>query len=364
MARAERSNVIMAWALNSEGDLKHISEVKNGKSCDCTCIDCFSSLVAKNSGNSSNRAHHFSHQANSVCGGEGVLHYVAKYILKEELDLGKVLSLPSGLSHLSKYDFPVFLENKDLSFRSNKSEVEKPIASNIRSDVWALGENGLNLAIEIFVTNRKSETDIIKFREVNQSVIEVDLSRLPWNSSRTRISDEILSSKNSRWLFFQDLKIYEGRMNLEKKLSGWEGDFLEELRLFDKRAKQLMKSLSNNTPVLLENITPLYSCDMGHISVKVTDIVSDWYFTPFGWEARCKFNYKASGMILISQQYRTGKDLSKPVYIFSLEKKCNGEYKNSWNGRFEGIREWRRKLYQLCMKTKREQYLNQSSLSN
>ena len=63
------SEVKIAWGLGVDGIMRHISEVKKGKACDCICpsVNCSSPLIA-NQG--SKKAHYFSHKAHTGCSGE------------------------------------------------------------------------------------------------------------------------------------------------------------------------------------------------------------------------------------------------------------------------------------------------------
>ncbi|MEH6457054.1 MAG: hypothetical protein V7749_12060 [Cocleimonas sp.] len=71
------SDVKIAWGLSADGVMCHISEVEKGKACECIClsINCSRPLIA-NQG--SKKAHYFSHQTNTGCGGESALHLAAK----------------------------------------------------------------------------------------------------------------------------------------------------------------------------------------------------------------------------------------------------------------------------------------------
>lgn len=67
-----------------EGELKHISEVRNGLACNCICSNCQHPLVAKN--NPTNiKVAHFAHQSGKECEGaiETALHLLAKSILQK-----------------------------------------------------------------------------------------------------------------------------------------------------------------------------------------------------------------------------------------------------------------------------------------
>jgi len=64
-------------------ELKHISEVKKGKKCQCRCPACGAKLIAKKG---RRKKHHFAHYFVSECAGgaETALHHYAKLLLLQK----------------------------------------------------------------------------------------------------------------------------------------------------------------------------------------------------------------------------------------------------------------------------------------
>lgn len=69
---------ILTYALDKEGNLKHIDDVPNGNGCGCICPACKQPLQARNEG--SKRMHHFAHQSGVDCPNacETSIHLLAK----------------------------------------------------------------------------------------------------------------------------------------------------------------------------------------------------------------------------------------------------------------------------------------------
>ncbi|RNI32239.1 hypothetical protein EFA69_02620 [Rufibacter immobilis] len=104
-------NRLLTYGVN-RGELKHISEVANGRACNCVCSNCSEELVAKN--NIANiKAHHFAHLSGAECAGayETALHLLAKAVLAKT----KRLFIPDF-----HYDFN---PNNEVSLYTRGSEV-------------------------------------------------------------------------------------------------------------------------------------------------------------------------------------------------------------------------------------------------
>lgn len=374
---SKNANVMMYWALDENRELKTIEEVKNGKSCNCTCAGCGAEVWARNGGDPDIRAHHFAHapKKGDGCSGEGALHYAAKHFLKEELDSGRSLNLPATLSHLSKRKLGIFIKDKELlNFTAIESEVEKTLSRNLRADCWAKNDVNFDLALEVFVTNKKSSEDIKKFKDLNQKAIEINLSKLDWDSSKARIVEELFSTRNLKWLYFHDFKKYEAEAYEKEKAKRQKDldEFLAEIKdskkeesekvryvgsrgdsqkvqKFDIAAKALMNKINGSLPLLLEAITPKFPCEIEPKKIYVTDFISNWEYINGCWGIWCRFNNTNShGKIVISSQYRLQEKVRNPTYIFSWHNK------KIWCRRFEGIDYWRAVLYKRCMEENRD----------
>lgn len=66
----------------SNGEVRHISEVKSGLDCNCNCLGCGGVLVAKKG---EKNGHHFAHhiQPENPC-NESIVHQLSKYIVQEQ----------------------------------------------------------------------------------------------------------------------------------------------------------------------------------------------------------------------------------------------------------------------------------------
>jgi hypothetical protein len=212
------SDVKIAWGLGTDGGMRHISEVEKGKACGCICssINCSSPLIA-NQG--SKKAHYFSHQANTGCGGESALHLVAKQILEESASENLNLILPEvhGVFFCKDMAGEV-IERSGVelsSFQLAEAKQEVRLSGELISDVMSQSVKGETLAVEIFVTNAKDELGENKYRSVGIDAIEIDLSMLPWNIDRNELKKSVLQTANRRWLYSKKKKALEKKLELQ-----------------------------------------------------------------------------------------------------------------------------------------------------
>ena len=143
--------MICQYALDSNGDLVFIDDVKNGLECNCKCPSCGENMIAKNDGK--RNEHHFAHESDPdhTCKGyrETLLHIWSKEIIENE----KTIMAPEKDS---RYKFP----NK-FSFVSVELEKEDSI-TKLKPDIIAITEDGLQLWIEIVVSHKCEDIKIIK----------------------------------------------------------------------------------------------------------------------------------------------------------------------------------------------------------
>ncbi|WP_273430597.1 hypothetical protein [Chitinibacter tainanensis] len=159
-------NAVMTFAVNSEGRVVHISEVKNGGACQCTCPLCHSLLVAKNGGQE--RAHHFAHNNSTESFGcaETALHLAAKQIVAKHKTMTAPLRHPEQLSGEI-----LMLEDIRLEHR-----LEIPTDQS-----WLVADcfgytKGKPIVIEVAVNHKVDPTKSNKLELLNIQAIEIDLS--------------------------------------------------------------------------------------------------------------------------------------------------------------------------------------------
>ena len=212
------SDVKIAWGLGADGVMRHISEVEKGKACGCICpsINCSSPLIA-NQG--AIKAHYFSHQANTGCGGESALHLAAKQILEESASENLNLILPEVHGVFSCKDMAgEVIERSGVelsSFQLAEAKQEVKLSGELIADVMSQSVKGETLAVEIFVTNAKDELGKNKYRSVGIDAIEIDLSMLPWNIDRNELKESVLQTANRRWLYSKKKKALEKKLKLQ-----------------------------------------------------------------------------------------------------------------------------------------------------
>jgi len=168
--------MLVQYAYNSEKKKVFIDNVKNGLKCNCTCIACGESLVAKNGGE--NREHHFAHKSGIDCAGyrETLLHIWSKEIIEEY----KTLLIPSYHRDDNNWLYvdqtsKVFatLEQK-LQFASVDIE-KKSNESGYIPDIVGVTDGGFLLWIEICVTHKCSDEKIEWIKNEGINCIEIQI---------------------------------------------------------------------------------------------------------------------------------------------------------------------------------------------
>jgi hypothetical protein len=284
------SDVKIAWGLSANGVMRHISEVEKGKACGCICpsINCSSPLIA-NQG--SRKAHYFSHQANTGCGGESALHRAAKQILEESASENSNLVLPEVRGVYSCRDMAGEIVERtcvELScFQLVEAKQEVRLSCELIADVMSQSVKDEALAIEIFVTNAKDELGVKKYKSVGIDAIEIDLSTLPWNIERDALRKAVLQTAKRRWLFSKSKNELEQKLKLQVD---------DEINLINQsylaNIYDIAKSLGNNLnipslnwPALKANRTLSNSDTFTEIRVpKVTRFNEEWLPFAYGYK--------------------------------------------------------------------------------
>ncbi len=198
-----------------------VAEVESGKACGCFCPSCEEPLQARKG---EVLVYHFAHlpgsDRNCEFAPETALHKMAKQILWEEkqivlppLTLQETLFDNRGKPHKQK------LEICSQSAIYFDSVVLEKAADKIRPDVTA-EKDGKTIYIEIYVTNKLSNTKKKFIREENLPTIEVNLSKfLKENTFSKPILKELIINKvqNKTWIHHPNY--LKSKLELTKKLA-------------------------------------------------------------------------------------------------------------------------------------------------
>lgn len=155
--------------------LKHISEVKNGLSCNCLCPKCKHPLIAKNNLKNKKIAH-FAHQSGKECEGaiETTLHLLAKSILQKT----KRLTLPDyHFDYDPINEKSIFKESIELIFEDIVLEKQIDVGGEkITPDAIGIFR-GKQLLIEFANTHFVEHEKKQKIKTLGVACIEIDLRK-------------------------------------------------------------------------------------------------------------------------------------------------------------------------------------------
>lgn len=223
------SSIKIGWGRSEDGKLIHVREARQGKECNCTCPDCGLQLIAKQG---QIMAWHFAHSQPTECFGESILHKVAKEIIREAIDTKDFL-IPGIKRELISEDLlgnPIKsswqMEEELISITSAVEEYTLP--NNQITDVL-LTSNSLknSLAVEIYVTHKKSDLDISKFSDIQQNGIEIDLSDVDPLLDRDRLEQIVLLESKRYWLF--NAEEISAKLEHEQKVDKINQSYAEEM---------------------------------------------------------------------------------------------------------------------------------------
>ncbi len=214
-------SVKLAWGINLNGDIRHISEVPNGNKCQCVCIECGGALCA-NQGEI--KTWYFSHQVDTNCSGESIIHFLAKKIIEDASRNSEPLYLPCLEGELESYcdldeQHAERWHYKKLSLTNYTANSEVKI-DDIVVDVLCEEHSTSQLfAIEIYRTHKKDDIAISKFEQKSLMSIEIDLSELELDISKNELKNNVLKTAPRRWIFNSEEKnlIAKAQRKLEQK---------------------------------------------------------------------------------------------------------------------------------------------------
>ena len=190
---AGRHGAQLTWAVAEIGELAHVSEVKNGLKCACTCPVCDGALVARQG---KVKERHFAHASGEECrhAAETALHLAAKDILAKR----KEIVLPEVALNAS-YGFPRIVVAPQRRYAIESAEVERKTGSIIPDVIVEV--SGRQLLVEMTVTHGVDDAKLAKIRELGLSCLEIDLSDAPRDLGREALERIVVDgSAQKRWL--------------------------------------------------------------------------------------------------------------------------------------------------------------------
>lgn len=180
-----------------DGKLTHVSQVPSGLACGCRCPGCDAPLIAKKG---KAKLHHFAHAKDADCGGgvETALHLAAKQILEQR----KRVFLPTVEVKVPRKGYSRVLDvlAHEQEYSLDQVTLEQRIDS-IVPDVMA-HIRGRVIAIEIKVSHAVDENKAARFRALNLSAIEIDLSKAPRTFTLEELEPLVIGpGSHKSWVF-------------------------------------------------------------------------------------------------------------------------------------------------------------------
>lgn len=199
----------LVYGLKADGTLAHITEVERGLACCCVCPACRGQLVARTKAD--NHVPHFAHHSGEACGGgpETVLHLLAK----EAFRANPKMLLPERLS-IDKRKRVVMKPSVEVETEFLRIEYTDP--KKIIPDLYVRAL-GYDLFVEVAVTHASDEVKIQRLRKHGIPAIEVNLSRLPRDSTREAIAEAVLRSAPRHWLFHPNIDGAEAKKRADEE---------------------------------------------------------------------------------------------------------------------------------------------------
>ncbi len=335
--------------------MRHISEVENGKACGCICpsIKCSSPLIA-NQGEK--KAHYFSHQVDTGCGGESALHLAAKQILEESASENLNLILPEIRGIYSTTDMAgevVERTGVELScFQLIKAKQEVKLSNELIADVVSQSAKGETLAVEVFVTNAKGEQGEKKYKSVGVDAIEIDLSMLPWNVERDALRKAVLQTAKRWWLFSKNKNELEQKLKLQVD---------DEINLINQsylaNIYDIAKSLGNNLnmpsfnwPTLKANRALSNSDTFTEIRIpKVTRFNEEWLPFAYGYKGTAVVEGKTNVdvALFVTSNHNKIACSKNPTLLISFDEKADTDF-SRFNLDWRNVGPWQKRLEKIA----------------
>jgi len=365
------SDVKISWGLDIDiGIMRYISQVPSGLACNCKCPGCDSPLIARKG---EKYKWCFAHSVTSDCNGESALHRAAKQILVQEAILNNELQLPYQQQfEVSDRDCIGFKYSRTVTSRESEfflmlnGREEVRVSGNIQTDVLLFGEDNQTLSVEIFVTHRKNDNDQFKYSVSQQHGIEIDLSKLRWDSDYEAIKKAVLWDAPRGWVYSEDLekRISFAKNELERFVSEKNAKYFSEISNFVSSLKSTehFQNLNIQWPVLsgeafqstkdedypsfskVEQIVTIQTIDANWSKI---DNIPCWVC---GATAKVNKNVLVDLMICLENTDLRQIKLTRPTFVCILGYKSSNDSIKILRSEWRNIDAWEKRLQELAEK--------------
>jgi len=191
-----------------DGHLVSPDQVERGLACRCTCPGCGSPLIANHG--EIRTTQYFSHKYEDCKHAiESALHLASK----EAILSSKRIILPPLILGLGGYS-SIWKISDSINFIPEHVDSEKRF-DNIIPDI-VIKSGSRRLFIEIYVTHKVDRLKLNKIKKMNESTLEIDLSKLENPISFTRIQELVVDSlDNKKWIYNAKLELIRNQVLLK-----------------------------------------------------------------------------------------------------------------------------------------------------
>lgn len=218
-----------------DGRMVDVRSVSSGRACNCKCPNCGAPLIAKKG---EIRVHHFAHDpiAKLVeCTGavETAIHKMAKQMVIEH----RRLTVPKLDILIERSDNKGTLYRKAEELCPTKEIYFEEVAQEVgvdsfRADLMGTTARGC-IYIEIKVTHKVDKFKKLSLRELDCSVLEIDLSGINRLPATQEVFEAVVESvDNKRWISFR---------GYAKKKSALKSLVDEQVSLANRQQRQIIK---------------------------------------------------------------------------------------------------------------------------
>lgn len=192
--------MLQVFALDNNGVIRHVDEVKRGLACECRCPVCHGAVMAKQG---EVKGWHFAHVSGTDCqhAGETALHLAAKQLLINECGLmvpettvTTSYQLPDGREGSAMVNRPeMWLDLLDVKAEVNFGDIKPDIVGYLADAI---------LFVEIAVSHFIDEEKAQKLEQAGVATLEIDLSHVvrddtDWDGLRNAVLESI---DNKKWI--------------------------------------------------------------------------------------------------------------------------------------------------------------------